>query len=153
VERTLTDKRFVLQAVTVPHRASPRPSYGPDPREDALRDAIRALLTLRTQQTIAQRAGIAKETLSRFLSGRQSLSPKKMLALSIALGEIHREFDEAWFRIPDGADETSAAIQQKLTNIGRLNNQLLKETKELERLLSHQAEREGKQIGPLKKRV
>jgi transcriptional regulator with XRE-family HTH domain len=126
-------------------RASTRLSYGQDDlREDALRDATRALLPLRTQQTSAQRAGIAKETLSRFLSGKQSLSTKKMLALSIALGEIHREFAETWFRIPDGADETSAAIQKRLTNIGRINNQLRKETQELERLLNHRARRERK---------
>jgi len=127
-------------------RASPKLSYGHEsPREDALRNAIRALLTLRTQQTIAQRAGIAKETLSRFLSGKQSLSPKKMLALSIALSEIDSEISAAWLRIPDGADETSASIQKKLASMGRLNNQLLKETKELERLLNYRARRQRNQ--------
>jgi hypothetical protein len=90
---------------------------------------------------------MAKETLSRFLSGKQSLSPKKLLALSIALAEIDSEISAAWLRIPDGADETSASIQKKLKSIGRLNNQLLRETKELERLLNYRARRLAGELG------
>ena len=109
-------------------------SLGPA-TDNPLRDAVRRIHKLRTQRNIAKRVGVRHETLNRFLKGKQTLSPKSMLALRKALDDIDTETAKAFSTVPRSPNTTDEEIQERGDIIDRVTKRLQKEMEELRRLL------------------